>query len=128
MTDTILLIDDDRSHNFISKAAIGLEYPYIECHIAKNGEEALNWLQNNIPLLIIVDLNLPSMDGFTFLDEYGKQGYDQRATSIIMLTSALCEEDYLRSKNYPVLSDCLSKPLDYRSLSKYFPTNGSKVK
>ncbi|WP_298544877.1 response regulator [uncultured Aquimarina sp.] len=89
-----LLIDDSPSTNFFNKVIIEKTSMSEEIQIAKNGEEAMQILNSfYIPDLILLDLNMPIMNGWEFLDEFQKlKGHCKDAMIILMLGAALPEE------------------------------------
>jgi len=87
---------------------------------AKNGQEALGYLKdikklNNIakvPQLIFLDLNMPVMDGWEFLDNFNNDEYNSyNSTKVIVLSSTIDPEDYKKAKKYPMVFDFISKPI-----------------
>ena len=71
----ILLVDDDETSNFLNELLIKGMDIVEEVSIASNGQEALNYLENesgSFPQLIFLDLNMPVMDGFEFLEAFEK--------------------------------------------------------
>lgn len=67
---SILLIDDDQTSNFIASQMLNKYNKDFIINYALNGLEGISYLEKNIPLLpnlILLDLNMPIMDGFDFL-------------------------------------------------------------
>lgn len=93
-------------------------------HICGNGREALSFLKTLekstsnkemtlFPELIILDLNMPFMDGFGFLQEYQDYfGLNKPEVIIWLLTSSMSELDIQRAQTYKVLSDFITKPME----------------
>lgn len=112
---TILVVDDDTVSNLISSRYIkkaGLkpivyEYP----------EEALNFLIANADSidLVLLDINMPNMDGFQFLDEMAKNKLE---TKVILLTSSINAFDRDRSLNYPAVIDFWNKPMSIEKIKQ----------
>ncbi len=124
----ILLIDDDNSCNFIHERLL----LNMECtehvDIAKDGAEGLQILKSSQPKpeIIFLDINMPGMDGWEFLDEYEKLPAEEKSKIIIvMLTSSLNPDDQLKARSYASVSDYCNKYLDKDSvnhiLEKFFP-------
>lgn len=83
-----------------------------------NGQEALDFLLSRPeekPDLIFLDLNMPIMDGWGFLDE-GQAKITKSPTKVAILTSSISEEDRTKAKDYNCVSCFLKKPLDIEEL------------
>ena len=120
---TILLVDDDEATNFINTLAIKQADCAENIVIKENGISALEYLttsQDGIypqPDLIFLDINMPAMDGWEFLEEYGKLKSNQLAkTVIVMLTTSLNPDDKSKAKVIPLIADFMSKPLTKEKL------------
>jgi CheY-like chemotaxis protein len=91
---------------------------------AKNGEEALKYFNslktnNSIkkPQLIFLDLNMPVMNGWEFLDSFMSKEYSEyHDTKIVILSSTIDPEDLKKSKKYPMVLDFLPKPISKEML------------
>lgn len=69
--------------------------------------------QGVIPDIIFLDIRMPEMDGFQFLDELKNLPKDPlKYLNVFMLTSSLDQKDIVRSREYPMVKGFLSKPLD----------------
>ena len=114
----ILLVDDDEATNFLHKIMINDAGCAQGIHVAKNGKEAIEYLTNAIegkypqPDLIFLDINMPVMNGWEFLDEYQKLSDEQKAKMVlVMLTTSINPDDYEKSKDYPDVAGFRNKPL-----------------
>jgi len=125
MLDLILCIDDDPITLMLSKKVI-IKANFSNTIItAKNGEEALQYFnsiinkeENKLPNLIFLDLNMPVMDGWEFLDNFSTNKYSEiNSTKIVILSSTIDPEDLQKSKKYPMVIDFLSKPITTNMLS-----------
>jgi len=114
MIKTILLIDDDHAtneyHKIIIKNANICEYLIVY----RYADKALEWLKSinkdDFPELILLDINMPRMDGFEFLEKYEKMFADSSHSVIVMLTTSINSIDKEKSKKYNIL-DFVNKPL-----------------
>ena len=113
----LLLVDDDPTTNFFNQHLIGKTNIFSEIHVAENGQAALDKIEElqkrgEGPDMILLDINMPIMNGFEFLDHYQNLS-DQVKSSVVvcMLTTSLAKEDLEKSKEYSVLSDYIDKPL-----------------
>ncbi len=115
---SILLIDDDKATNYIHTLYLN-EWDFAEkIYTALNGQEALDFLKTNEefrankPSLILLDINMPVMNGFEFMEAYKELDDEMKATiMVVMLTSSLHEEDQQRANNLDDLKSFMNKPL-----------------
>lgn len=112
-----LLIDDDNVTNFINKRILKASYPDAEILIASNGLEALdliNQQRSEVPFnAIFVDISMPEMDGWGFIDEVTNEQYSFLHNScFFMLTSSVFDDDLMKAKSKPLIKRFYSKPLD----------------
>lgn len=124
-----MLVDDDEATNFLNKLIIsetvsdvhirGLQTAYAALDSLRNREICEKSGQFIVPDLILLDINMPGVNGWEFLDEFKKLGNDITSkTKIIMLTSSINPEDIEKSKKIPELSGYLSKPLTESMVKK----------
>jgi CheY-like chemotaxis protein len=121
MMEQILCIDDDPITLMLSKKVIEKSSFSEEIITAQNGEEALlyfNTLKYNKaktvkkPQLIFLDLNMPVMGGWEFLDYFTSPAYNEfNSVNVVVLSSTINPEDLLKAKKYPIIKDFLSKPI-----------------
>jgi CheY-like chemotaxis protein len=123
MLDKILCVDDDPITLMLCKMVIIKASFSKETVTAKNGQEALKYfesIKSNIstkPQLIFLDLNMPVMDGWEFLDSFNTSEFsDFHQTKVIILSSTIDPEDLEKSKKYPMVIDFLSKPISKEML------------
>lgn len=106
---TVLLIDDDPISNLL--AQIKLRQLGIKSVTSvENGLRALNHLQSKKPDLILLDINMPTMDGFEFLNANEKYNLCPE-TPIVMLTSSVRSRDRNRALQYLSVIEYIEKPL-----------------
>lgn len=118
--DSILLVDDDPICNFISTKLFQHLHVAKEIHTATNGKEALRFLKENaaiktatiFPEVIFLDLNMPVMDGFDFLEQLSQTmpAYSN-VSKIYILTSSESPLDIERCERYDI-AGYISKPLN----------------
>ncbi|MES2239924.1 MAG: response regulator [Bacteroidota bacterium] len=121
MLDLILCVDDDPITLMLCKKVITKASFSNAIITAKNGEEALQYFDSiinkkedhKVPQLIFLDLNMPVMDGWEFLDNFSTEKYSEpnHSTKIIVLSSTIDPEDLEKSKKYEIVIDFLSKPI-----------------
>ncbi|OYX81502.1 MAG: response regulator, partial [Flavobacteriales bacterium 32-34-25] len=111
MLDLILCVDDDPITLMLCKKVITKASFSDAIITAKNGEEALQYFNsiinkegNKLPNLIFLDLNMPVMDGWEFLDNFSTNKYSEvNKTKIVVLSSTIDPEDLQKSKKYPMV-------------------------
>jgi CheY-like chemotaxis protein len=126
MFDTVFFVDDDPITIMLCKKVIEKSSFSNNIVTAQNGEEAIHFfelLTNNttskIPEIIFLDLNMPIMDGWEFLDIYLKRNYHSIFPSkFFVLSSTIDPQDIEKSKSYPMVIDFLSKPITKEILEK----------
>ena len=123
MLAKILCIDDDPITLMLCKMVITKASFSNEIITATNGEEALHYfnalklsesdnLSTEHPQLIFLDLNMPVMGGWEFLDSFVSEDYsDFNTIKVIVLSSTIDPEDLEKAKKYPMVIDFLSKPI-----------------
>ena len=129
----ILLIDDDEPTNFLNKMTLEQSGCASYVQIAQGGQEALDYLvgcgqgDSPRPDLIFLDINMPAMDGWEFLEKYRHLLPEQKAPVVmIMLTTSLNPDDEAKARAIPEVSGFENKPLRIDRLREllrnYFPT------
>jgi CheY-like chemotaxis protein len=133
--NSILLIDDDNATNFISKMLIKKSGVADHVVTVQNGKQALEYLTNTgeykneggvcpSPMLILLDINMPVMDGWEFVEAFQKLKNDQK-TEIVMLTSSVNLDDREKAKKFPAISGFQNKILKMEDLifimNSFFP-------
>ena len=122
--ECVLLIDDDKVTNFYNKRVVSKLDNFEEVNAVTNGQMALDYLNDSKnglckkPDLIFLDINMPAMDGWEFIEEYKK--LDTTFTSsikIVMLTTSNNPDDYKRSLTIESVDDYINKPLSTDLLS-----------
>lgn len=119
----ILLVDDNPGDVELARVAIEENKLDNRLFVVENGLEALRFLRKEgiyadkpLPDIIILDLNMPVMDGRAALKEI-KSDPQFRIIPVVILTTSQAEEDVLRS--YNLHANCfISKPLDFEQFMK----------
>ncbi|MES2872467.1 MAG: response regulator [Bacteroidota bacterium] len=114
----VFIIDDDPIHQRIAQIMIGKHELFNECNSFTEAEQALEYLKENIrnaqglPDVILLDLNMPVVDGWDFLEAFDKFQTDLvKKINIFIVTSSVDEKDRLRSQSFPFVKGFISKPL-----------------
>lgn len=114
---TFMVVDDDPTNNMICKFAIQKAAPGATIQLFTEPEDALqeikeNWAGVEGDTLLFLDINMPSMTGWDFLDVFS--GFDPGLTrrfTIYILSSSIDDRDKLKAENNPFVTGFLSKPL-----------------
>jgi len=137
MLNCILLIDDDEPTNFLNRMTVEQSGCTRHVAVAQSGQEALDFLMGQRPAsgdrahcphpdLIFLDINMPAMDGWEFMEKYKGLPKEQKASIVlIMLTTSLNPDDEKKTRHIPEIAGFENKPLKEpqlrRLLKKYFP-------
>ncbi len=123
----ILLIDDDPVANFLHTSVFSKVCPSAKVVTAENGARGLDYLvalihkRTPLPELILLDINMPVMNGWEFLENYRQQNLSSPNTSLyLMLTTPLTQPDLARSATYLEITGYLHKPLTTALISEKF--------
>ena len=130
---SILLVDDDEVSNFLSDIIIRDTIEIEEINTCMNGQEALDFLENNIkmpnalPDVIFLDLNMPVMDGWDFLRAYKKLSKSLgKKILVFILSSSVYREDIEFARSFEEVAGFLTKPLTPEQVlhirESYFPS------
>jgi CheY-like chemotaxis protein len=123
----ILLIDDDSIIDFLHKKLLikaGITAPIITLYNGKTAIEELlklnNQLNENDTVLALLDLNMPVLDGWDFLEEFEVLNPLLKFKLELFIVSASNNpDDIIKSKKYPCVINYLNKPLSLENITKY---------
>ena len=130
MIDKILLVEDDPIAVMLCKSVISRQGIVRNIETARDGQKALDYYQSLLdenansgqllfPELILLDLNMPVMGGWEFLDVFLKKYFAYcKNTRVVILSSSIVPEDEERARDYDIVVDFLSKPIRKDHLSK----------
>ena len=123
MIDNLLLIDDDEITHLICELVIKKENMAKNVTKLKNGQEGIDYFRELLnaettvqiqpsPRLILLDLNMPVMNGWDFLEEFSCELEEKfPETKVCILTSSVDPFDFSHSKIYNNVIGFISKPL-----------------
>ncbi|WP_219223234.1 response regulator [Pedobacter antarcticus] len=113
-----MLIDDDEIFVFLTKKTILKVSADVEVQVFADGQQAISHLQciaghtNLFPDAIFLDLNMPVMDGWEFLDEYQKlEDFPFNEVPLYIVSSSISPYEMDRSAGIPVVTEFIIKPL-----------------
>lgn len=124
MTILIALIDDDLSFQFVSKKllkASGHAHRLLQFH---DGLEAINYFEahhnapEELPDLIFLDINMPYLDGWQFLDRLSLLGMPSKPMTIYIVSSSLSPVDMDKAATYKMLSGYEVKPITKEKINE----------
>jgi CheY-like chemotaxis protein len=130
--NTILLIDDNQPTNFFHELVVKKADCAKECIAFQSGIEALEYLKTRVngdypqPDLIFLDINMPAMNGWEFLEEYNQLDKNQQGkVVVVMLTTSINPDDKEKASSIVEISGFMNKPLTVEMLNeeikKHFP-------
>ncbi len=129
MTNTpkVALVDDDIIYRITTKKLIEHKQLANEVMFFSDGEEAIDFLRlkqntpTDLPDIILLDINMPVMDGWDFLEEYillkPKIG---KSIMLYIVSSSVSKEDIIRSKKISAVTDYIVKPITDEDLATLF--------
>ena len=130
MKESILLVEDEKSFNFITTTNIERLGIADEIHVALNGDEALTLINNYfsgsrpLPRIILLDLNMPILDGFGFIEAFQRLPIPNKQKAVIaILTSSNSREDKERAHSLGI-KHYLTKPVSEKELRALFQSAG----
>jgi CheY-like chemotaxis protein len=122
-TQTIMLVDDNDTDNFIHQRVVEISEFARKVLVKNSGKSALEYLsthadqEDNLPDLIFLDINMPVISGFGFLDKFiSFPSKLKKKCKILILSSSENENDYKRMAEYEDVIKFLTKPLSEESL------------
>jgi len=118
----IMLIDDNEIDNYINKKFIEDKNIASEILVKTTVWDAINYFESGLnneklPVLILLDINLPALNGYDFLNRF----YDlnlagKKKSRIAILSSSDRDEDIMEIKNHPLVAHYFIKPLSPEAL------------
>ncbi|WP_417591159.1 response regulator [Owenweeksia hongkongensis] len=113
----IMLVDDKDISNFIMRKFIEIRKPDATVKEFTDPKEAYEGIKDFNPDIIFLDLNMPIMNGWQFLD---KMLADNLTQKVAILTSSTSNEDMEKSKSYGNVVNFYVKPLTPDELARVF--------
>lgn len=125
---SVYLIDDDEIFQFATKRFIEIKNLSKSIEIFANGKRALDHILTQkkgddsfLPEIILLDLNMPIMDGWDFLMEMEKLDISMKQNTIVyILSSSIDDKDIARANKISLVRDYVIKPVDEEKLNKIF--------
>jgi CheY-like chemotaxis protein len=122
----VFVVDDDEIFSYVIQKIMEDMHQVDEIKLLSNGTEALTRLRDfkdhpdYLPDLILLDLSMPIMDGWGFLNEFEKIISEvKKAITIIVYTSSINPVDMERAKKYSCVKDYVVKPIERESTYQF---------
>lgn len=128
--ERVICIDDDPLCLLLAEVVIKQSNVTNEIHLAESGPAAFSLLNKihstsdqlasrDLSTLIFLDLNMPVMNGWEFLEAFEKDyQHLHDLVKIVILTSSIDTADIIKSRQYKIVSDYISKPITAQVLNK----------
>lgn len=123
----VLLVDDSEATNYMNQYFFEKLDACETIIVTKNGKDGLDYLSSiqeekwgtDLPELIMLDIKMPVMDGFEFLDQYEQFPKEMRKYIItVLLTTSMSIIDRDKAKEYSSVKSFLNKPLTVKQLKE----------
>jgi len=120
---TCLLIDDNYIDNFVTRRILENSNFAEQIIVRQSPAEAINSLREGAikPDVIFLDVRMPLMSGFEFLQEYDKLSINKKDIKIFMLSSSLDPTDMKESVGNKYITQFIHKPLTIKALEEICP-------
>ena len=120
-----LIIDDEPLAINVIKNHIELIENFELINTFSNSIEGLNFLKNNAIDVVFLDINMPKMDGWEFMEEYREMKVERQRAKVILLTTSENPDDIEKAGKYPEIYGYCNKPLTKEIISnlmnRYYP-------
>ncbi|TKK65670.1 response regulator [Ilyomonas limi] len=121
------IIDDDKLHQFGMRRMFKYIHTPVQLFQFYNGLQALEYIKAHLPQLInlpdviLLDVNMPVMNGWQFLDEFIQLMPPQNhRTTIYMVTSSISDADVEKAASYSEITEYIIKPADIEQVKELF--------
>jgi len=118
-----LLVDDDETANYLNESLFRRLDATEQLLVARNGLEALTLINRNCPgrdcpTLILLDINMPVMSGFEFLEAYSQLELGQRQSTVIIMLSTSQNPRDMEKLRQAGIAGFINKPLTKKALEE----------
>lgn len=121
MALSIMIVDNDQVNSFVLKNIITRNYSEAQITMFPDGADALkhleelNRMEERFPEIILLDIYMPIMDGFEFLEKYTHE-FNHKPTNIFAMSNSLSKEDQQKANEFEVVKGFITKPLIYNNI------------
>jgi CheY-like chemotaxis protein len=130
--DVACIIDDDETYIFNMKKLITFKKLCNNILVFGNGKDALNYMKHILsapallPDIILLDINMPVMNGWQFMDEFIRLNVNRRKKiHIYMISTSIDPEDVEKAKSMSEISEYIVKPITEKQLIELFEKIGA---
>ncbi|MBD3637529.1 MAG: response regulator [Crocinitomicaceae bacterium] len=116
--NTLYLVDDDKNYQFFAEHVINSSGAVDKLKVFGNGREAVQYIQSvvnmneELPDVIFLDLDMPIMDGWEFLQEFRYlRPILEKKITLFVVTSSVNPKDIIKAKSMPEVKDFIIKPV-----------------
>ena len=115
----ILHIDDSDADILAFRILTLSHHADLRIRAVHDGQAALDLLSSGfVPSVIVLDIVMPGMDGFTFLDSYTQNDGIKEKAPVVMLSSSYNDNDKNKALSYELVKDYVCKPLDDNTVER----------
>lgn len=125
MNKSVAVVDDDRIYKFTAERALNCIEQIDKIWTFENGAEALKYLQHyrqeaqELPDIILLDIEMPIMDGWAFLEAYQQlEPHLPKSIKLYMVSSSVDPRDHARAAQIQQVLDFIIKPIDIETFQK----------
>lgn len=118
---SLMIVDNDQVNSFVLKNIIKRNYDKSSVTMCPDGEQALQTLAKldasgePFPDVLLLDLYMPVLDGFNFLNQYTNL-YSHKTTVLFAMSNSLSKDDQQKANEYAVVKGFITKPLIYNNI------------
>jgi CheY-like chemotaxis protein len=123
----VFIIDDDDIYQFLTKRELEISEKVKKTKVFSDGKKAISYLSEHsheielLPDIIFLDLNMPIMSGWTFIERFRELNIKNKSSiKIYMVSSSFDKRDIEKSKEYAEVADYLIKPMTRSQISGIF--------
>jgi len=121
------IIDDDDVYIYAIKRLMSLQKLCEDVIVFKNGRDAVDYFIHNqqdpslLPDIILIDVNMPVLDGWGFIDEYMNHGFQNaKEADLYMISSSIDPRDVKKAEALPIIKKYIFKPITLDELNALF--------